>query len=100
MISCSEKGHEKPKNLIQEDTFISILAEFELINAQFNLTSDTLFATGARDSVLKTYHIELDQFYESEIYYHQNIILYQSLLNKAMDRLIEEQSQNFDKRKS
>lgn len=100
MVSCSKNEAEKPINLIPEDTFITILAEFELINAQFNLTSDSLLATTTRDSVLKVYQIKLDQFYESEVYYHHDINKYQELLNKAMDKLIEEQSQIFERRKN
>lgn len=95
--SCSTQPKvEPPADLLEEETFVMVVAEFEIIQSLFNAYPDTARSVSARDSVLKFYNISLDQFYRSEAYYHEDVLKYQELLNKAMDKLNEDQSKLLD----
>lgn len=96
LIQCQDSKHPKPKNLIEKDTFTSVLAEFQIINSANNSKETETLAKVMRDSVLSYYQISLQQFYDSEKYYSQDSKLYQTMLNKAMDKLNEEQAINVE----
>ena len=61
-----------------------------------NTYNDTLLVIQLRDSILANYQISLEQFQNSELWYHNNIEEYQTILNKAMDILSEEQTRMLD----
>ncbi|TNE68194.1 DUF4296 domain-containing protein [bacterium] len=100
LISCEDKSDRKPENLIEPVTFVKLLAEFQIMNTAINVEQDSAMAKTMRDSVLKYYDIELEQFYSSEKYYAKDGKEYQRMLNMAMDLLSEEQAIHIDKNKN
>jgi hypothetical protein len=92
LFSCSEKTNKPPSNLIEKETFTKLIIEFQLVQSLVNTYSDTLLAIQLRDSILSKYNVTLNQFYDSELWYHHNIEEYQVILNNAMDILSEEQT--------
>lgn len=90
--ACNTNTPKSPENLIPQEKFTQLLAEFQLIQSTMNVYNDTLLAVQMRDSILKYYTISLDDFYASENYYHNDVNSYQDMLNKALDLLNEEQT--------
>lgn len=93
-VGCEESS--KPKALIPEETFTTLLAEFQIMQTVLNADSDTLMVKRMLDSVLSHYKISLPQFYESERFYAKDSRMYQKMLAKAMDLLGEEQAAHVD----
>ena len=97
LFQCEKVEVQPPKDLIPKETFVKLMAELQLVQVMYNLRMDTVRTVAIRDSVLRDYKIDLEQFYESEVYYHHDVVLYQKMLNDAMDMLNEEQSLLMDK---
>jgi len=91
-ISCSKETQKPPSDLIDKETFANLVIEFQLVQSVLNTYNDTLLVIQLRDSILMNYQISLEQFQNSELWYHNNIEEYQTILNKAMDILSEEQT--------
>ncbi|NCP84422.1 MAG: DUF4296 domain-containing protein [Bacteroidetes bacterium] len=95
-ISCEKKTPKPPVDFIEKEKFTNLVIEFQLVQSMLNTYNDTLLAIQLRDSILANYQIKLQQFYDSEKWYHHNIEEYQKILNKAMDILSEEQTRLLD----
>ncbi len=74
MASVSLTGCEsQPEDLIDEDTYIDLLVEFELINSLHSESGDTDTVLRATDEVFRTYEITEEQFLRSHEFYQTDV---------------------------
>ena len=74
LSSCQEhRKNPPPKQLLDEETYIDLLIEFQLIESYYNRYSsseDTLKnIISMRDEILKSYNVSWQQFKSSHTYY-------------------------------
>lgn len=92
LTSCQEdKDNPPPENLLDEQTYIDLLIEFQLIDAYYNrygARKDTLSDfTVMRDSVLDRYDTNWKQFKKSHDYYKNQPGKQLNRVDKAIEKL-------------
>lgn len=82
---------EKPKDLIPEDTMISILTEAYLANASQSVRNQAIFAESIDlDSIIYTkFNIDSIQFKKSNDYYSFDFNTYLDMLKKVENNLMQ-----------
>jgi len=71
--SCESNKPQPPENLIPEDEYVLLMAEFQLIEAYLKNTKDTLKAVQKTNYVLDAYDVTMDQFKSSTNYYEYDV---------------------------
>lgn len=69
IISCEEKA---PKELLEEDTYIQLMAEMQLSRAYLQVTKDTTAHVAIRKEILDKYQVNDKIFEQSHLWYEQN----------------------------
>ncbi len=80
----------KPSDLIEEETYISLLVEFELIHTLHEARGDTEDTIRFRKMVMDEYGVTEEQFRRSHAWYEQEIREQLERYRTALDRLNEE----------
>ena len=84
---CTSNEPEPPEDLIPENEYILLIAEFQLIEAYLKNTKDTLKAVNKTNYVLQEYDVTMDQFKRSTAYYEYDIDGQYKRVQKASDLL-------------
>ena len=84
---CTSNEPAPPEDLISEDEYILLMAEFQLIEAYLKNTKDTLKAVNKTNYVLQEYDVTMDQFKRSTAYYEYDIDGQYKRVQKASDLL-------------
>jgi hypothetical protein len=92
---CMEDSPPKPKNLIQEDTYIDLLVELQLLRSYGDITNaDSLTVDSLTSEVFKRYKISDKVFRTSHNYYQQFPKQQQNRIEEAIERLKMDQISN------
>jgi hypothetical protein len=94
LSGCQEETPQPPKDLIAEDTYINLLAEFQLAEAFRNNYDAPNEAQRLVDSTLRVYRIDYDQFLRSHRYYQRNLEAQKERYDQAIERLTQTLKQN------
>lgn len=84
---CGTEKPETPKDLIPEDEYVLLMAEFQLIEAYLKNTKDTVKAVQKTNYVLDSYDVTMDQFKSSTQYYEYDIDGQYKRVQRASDLL-------------
>ncbi|MEX2640584.1 MAG: DUF4296 domain-containing protein [Balneolales bacterium] len=80
----------KSEKIIQEDTYIDLLAELHLLNAIDETYPDSTLREEGLDTILQNYNISVEAFEESHSFYHQDVEGQRERLEEANRRLRNE----------
>ncbi len=86
-LSCTER--EKPDNLIEEDTYIRLVAELQVAKSTLELSDDSLSSGELIRRVLDRYEVTPSQFVKSHNYYNEDFKAQQNRIEKAYELLQE-----------
>lgn len=91
---CTDNEPQPPENLIKEDRYIDLLAEFQMIRSyQETLPQDSVVVDSLTRVVYKKYGISREQFIESHNYYRQDFEQQIERLDEAIERIRMDQIQ-------
>lgn len=90
LICFSACNDREPDDLIEENQYIDLLVEFELLNTIQRLEGDSLYTVELTETVLDGYGITMDQFERSYLYYMENPEKHRQMHREAIDRLNQE----------
>jgi len=85
-LGCSNR----PADLIDEETYIDLLVEFELIESLYQVREDSDESLRFKRKVFREYGITEEQFRRSHQWYEQDVPGQLSRYRTALDRLNEE----------
>lgn len=88
MIGCSAES--PPEHLIDEDTYINLLAEFQLLKSYQNTYGDSVRYETIRQAVLQKYDVSIEAFKQSHTYYQEHLDNQQKRINMALEKLQKE----------
>lgn len=94
-VSCSDNRSisEKPDNLIAEEVYKDLIAEFQLIKAQNTVMQpEEIYPDSAKLLIYRKYNITEEQFLQSNEYYQQQIGSQIKRISQVIEELEEEQS--------
>lgn len=99
---CADDSPKKPDSLIEEDIYIDLLAELEMIRSYHEtLPQDSVSIDSLRTMVYNHYEISEQQFVESHEYYREDMKKQAERVDEAIERLRKDQVQvNEDSSKS
>lgn len=87
MTGCMEED-SPPPDLIQEDTYIDLLVEMQLVKSyQERVFPDSNITDSLLPKIMDEYGITVDQFKRSHHYYQDQVSQQQERINEAIDRL-------------
>ncbi|SHE91818.1 protein of unknown function [Fodinibius roseus] len=87
VAGCSESP-EKPEMLIDEDTYISLLVELQLVRTYSETDRmDEAAADSLRDTIFREYGVPDSAFWESHKYYQQFPADQKKRVEEAIERL-------------
>ena len=93
-VGCTDNESQPPENIIEEDRYIDLLAEFQMIRSyQETLPKDSVIVDSLTRVVYEKYDISRDQFIESHNYYRQNFEEQIERLDEAIERIRMDQIQ-------
>lgn len=91
---CTDNEPQPPENLIEEDRYIDLLAEFQMIRSyQETLPQDSVVVDSLTGVVYEKYGVSREQFIESHNYYRQNFEQQIERLDEAIERIRMDQIQ-------
>ncbi len=91
-LGCGEKEVvPKPKNLIPEDTYISLVVEIQLLDALSYTSEDSTFVDSIQKELFKHYEFSEDDFRESNAYYQSKIEDHIVRIDSALKAIEREQ---------
>lgn len=87
VLSCSDRT-PKPDQLIQEDEYIDLMVELQLVRSYGETNSlDSLTVDSLTDEVFQKYEVTDSVFVQSHNYYQQFPKKQQTRIEKAIERL-------------
>lgn len=91
---CTNDSPQKPDNLIEEDTYIDLLAELEMMRSYHEtLPQDSVSMDSLRTVVYNHYEISEQQFVESHEFYREDMEKQAERIDEAIERLRKDQAQ-------
>lgn len=85
--NCAEES-SRPENLIQEDKYIDLLVELQLLEAyRTSFHPDSVNIDSLTAIVFEEYGVSREQFTSSHRYYHRQPTLQKKRVSQAMDTL-------------
>ncbi|MEX0779484.1 MAG: DUF4296 domain-containing protein [Balneolales bacterium] len=87
-VACADQN--KPKDLIQEDAYINLLAELHILNAIEQTYPDSTLRDESLERVLQKYNLSIETFEQSHEYYLQDLDAQYQRLQTANDRMQKE----------
>ncbi len=85
IAGCDNK--EKPENLIDEETYIELIAELQVAESALEVSSDSLNAKQLIQRVMDRHEVTYRQFIDSHKYYSKDFQAQQKRIQKALDIL-------------
>lgn len=91
--ACEQKNEfiPKPKSIIEENTYITLMAELQLLDALNFTYEDSTFVDSIRIELFEHYEISEDQFVESNKYYQSKVEDHLARIDSAQQLLKREQ---------
>ena len=90
LFNGCKSENPKPENLIQEDQYIELLVELQLLESYRSVTpQDTLSIDSLKNVIYGRYKVNEQQFVASHRYYQQQIEPQKERIVTAIDRLRE-----------
>lgn len=87
LAGCMQEG-SPPPDLIDEDTYIDLLVEMQLVKSyQERIIPDSSSTDGLIPKIMEHYGVTEDQFRRSHLYYQDQISEQQKRISEAIDRL-------------
>lgn len=90
-ITGCDGSETQPDNLIQENTYIDILVELQLIRTHHNAMPDSIDADSLKQLVYEKYQIDEEQFVSSHQFYQKQVKEQLNRTDEAIKRLENEQ---------
>lgn len=96
LASCSD-DHQKPDNLIDEDTYTDLMIELQLIRSYGeNAETDSTTIDSLTSGVFQKYDVSAEAFLESHEYYEHFPEQQKARTEEAIERLKMDQVENTD----
>ncbi len=90
LLSCS--GSESPPdNLIEEETYIDLLVELQLLETYRSGVPDSVAADTLRAAIFRKHGVQPEAFRRSHRYYRQNLEEQKERIDEAIERLRRDQ---------
>lgn len=87
VFACNQEP-KPPKDLIQEETYINLLIELQLVKAyQKKLQPDSTVIDSLRQVLFNRYSVTKKQFQQSHQFYRQHLKAQQARIDSAIERL-------------
>lgn len=86
VAACSAED-PRPENLIEEETYIDLLVELQLIRTLEDRSDEPVPADSLRQEIFRKYEVDSTQFEESHTWYQQNLEEQKVRIGQAIERL-------------
>lgn len=101
LAGCTVDNSEKPDDLIEEDAYINLLAELQLVQSYHeNLPQDSLSIDSLQNQIYEHYNITEERFVRSHEYYREDMQAQAERLDEAIERLRKDKVQLEDSTES
>lgn len=93
LLGCeSQKIDPLQADILDDDVFINLIAEFELLNSFYNESLDSASVLVIQNRILDQYNVTLNQYSKTEKWHQRDPRNYSKMLSKALDMLNKEEN--------